>query len=62
MEQPFLQQASVQDASDFLLQHNNKLFSFVSELMPVDIMLYADDLTLIANDPVALQTMLNRLH
>eukprot|EP00983_Pelagomonas_calceolata_P000233 7985-Pelagomonas_calceolata.AAC.1 len=26
------QQASVQDVSDFLLQHN-KLFSFVSELM-----------------------------
>eukprot|EP00983_Pelagomonas_calceolata_P041139 1137935-Pelagomonas_calceolata.AAC.3 len=26
MEQPFLQQASVQDVSDFPLQHNNKLF------------------------------------
>eukprot|EP00983_Pelagomonas_calceolata_P006685 219234-Pelagomonas_calceolata.AAC.1 len=25
-------------------------------------MLYADDLTLMATDPVALQTMLNRLH
>eukprot|EP00983_Pelagomonas_calceolata_P094467 1157895-Pelagomonas_calceolata.AAC.1 len=33
MEQPFLQQDSAQDVSDFLLQHNNKLFSFVSELM-----------------------------
>eukprot|EP00983_Pelagomonas_calceolata_P012850 410773-Pelagomonas_calceolata.AAC.1 len=31
MEQPFLQEASVQDASDFLLQHNSKLFSFVSD-------------------------------
>jgi len=41
MEQPFLQQASVQDVSDFLLQHNNKLFSFVSELM--DIMLAGED-------------------
>eukprot|EP00983_Pelagomonas_calceolata_P022964 722654-Pelagomonas_calceolata.AAC.1 len=41
MEQPFLQQASVQDVSDFLLQHNNKLFSFVSELM--DIMLTGED-------------------
>eukprot|EP00983_Pelagomonas_calceolata_P068453 1149926-Pelagomonas_calceolata.AAC.1 len=41
MEQPFLQQASVQDASVFLLQHNNKLFSFVSELM--DIMLAAGE-------------------
>eukprot|EP00983_Pelagomonas_calceolata_P053774 1143424-Pelagomonas_calceolata.AAC.1 len=37
MEQPFLQQASVQDVSDFLLQHNNKPILFVSELM--DIML-----------------------
>eukprot|EP00983_Pelagomonas_calceolata_P067937 1149687-Pelagomonas_calceolata.AAC.1 len=26
MKQPFLQQASAQDASDVLLQHNNKLF------------------------------------
>eukprot|EP00983_Pelagomonas_calceolata_P056726 1144730-Pelagomonas_calceolata.AAC.4 len=33
MEQPLLQQASVQDVSEFLLQHNNKLFSSVSELM-----------------------------
>jgi len=31
----------VQDVSDFLLQHNNKLFSFVSELM--DIMLAGED-------------------
>eukprot|EP00967_Tisochrysis_lutea_P049648 scaffold60839_cov20-Tisochrysis_lutea.AAC.2 len=36
-----LQQASVQDVSDFLLQHNNKLFSFVSELM--GIMLAGED-------------------
>eukprot|EP00983_Pelagomonas_calceolata_P039213 1137075-Pelagomonas_calceolata.AAC.3 len=35
MERPFLQQASVQDVSDFLLQHNNKLFPFVSELMDI---------------------------
>eukprot|EP00983_Pelagomonas_calceolata_P076948 1153644-Pelagomonas_calceolata.AAC.8 len=41
MGQPFLQQASVQDVYDFLLQHNNKLFSFVSEL--VDIMLTGED-------------------
>eukprot|EP00983_Pelagomonas_calceolata_P115788 1160236-Pelagomonas_calceolata.AAC.3 len=41
LEHPFLQQASVQDVSDFLLQHNNKLFSFVSELM--DIMLAGED-------------------
>eukprot|EP00983_Pelagomonas_calceolata_P020045 632672-Pelagomonas_calceolata.AAC.1 len=41
MEQPYLQQASVQDVSDFLSQHNNKLFSFVSELM--DIMFTGED-------------------
>eukprot|EP00983_Pelagomonas_calceolata_P069640 1150444-Pelagomonas_calceolata.AAC.1 len=41
MEQPILQQASVQDVSDFRLQHNNKLFSFVSELM--DIMLTGEN-------------------
>eukprot|EP00983_Pelagomonas_calceolata_P044462 1139303-Pelagomonas_calceolata.AAC.1 len=41
MEQPFIQQACVQDVSDFLLQHNNKLFSFVPELM--DIMLTGED-------------------
>eukprot|EP00983_Pelagomonas_calceolata_P130514 1161690-Pelagomonas_calceolata.AAC.8 len=41
MEQPFLQQASVQNVSDFLLQHNNKLFSCVSELM--EIMLTGED-------------------
>eukprot|EP00983_Pelagomonas_calceolata_P043203 1138813-Pelagomonas_calceolata.AAC.4 len=41
MEQPCLQQASVQDVSEFLLQHNNKLFPFVSELM--DIMLTGED-------------------
>eukprot|EP00983_Pelagomonas_calceolata_P061246 1146748-Pelagomonas_calceolata.AAC.1 len=33
MEQPYLQQVSVQAVYNFLLQHNNKLFSFVSELM-----------------------------
>jgi hypothetical protein len=33
-EQPYLrQQASAQVVYDFLLQHNNKLSSFVSELM-----------------------------
>eukprot|EP00983_Pelagomonas_calceolata_P042939 1138712-Pelagomonas_calceolata.AAC.4 len=41
MEQPYLQQASVQAVHDFLLQHNNKLFSFISELM--DIMLTGED-------------------
>eukprot|EP00983_Pelagomonas_calceolata_P009643 311981-Pelagomonas_calceolata.AAC.2 len=41
MQQPYLQQANVQDVPDFLLQHNNKLFSFVSELM--DIMLTGED-------------------
>eukprot|EP00983_Pelagomonas_calceolata_P034429 1079012-Pelagomonas_calceolata.AAC.1 len=41
MEQPYLQQVSVQTVHDFLLQHNNKLFSFVSEVM--DIMLTGED-------------------
>eukprot|EP00983_Pelagomonas_calceolata_P019707 620726-Pelagomonas_calceolata.AAC.1 len=36
-----LQQASVQDVFDFVLQYNNKLFSFVSKLM--DIMLTGAD-------------------
>eukprot|EP00983_Pelagomonas_calceolata_P027979 877629-Pelagomonas_calceolata.AAC.1 len=41
MEQPYLQQVSVQVVHNFLLQHNNKLFSFVSELM--DVMLTGED-------------------
>ena len=41
MEQPYLQQYSVQDVCDFLLQHNNKLYFFISELM--DIMLTGKD-------------------
>eukprot|EP00983_Pelagomonas_calceolata_P003864 125274-Pelagomonas_calceolata.AAC.1 len=41
VKQPFLQQVSVQGVSDFLLQHNTKLFLFVSELM--DIMLIGKD-------------------
>eukprot|EP00983_Pelagomonas_calceolata_P094014 1157839-Pelagomonas_calceolata.AAC.5 len=41
MERPYLQQASVQVAYDFLLQHNNNLFSFLSKLM--DIMLAGED-------------------
>eukprot|EP00983_Pelagomonas_calceolata_P065709 1148700-Pelagomonas_calceolata.AAC.8 len=53
MEQPFLQQASVQDVFDFLLQHNlnNKLFSSVSELM--DIILTGKDQSQ-ANQPNSL--------
>eukprot|EP00983_Pelagomonas_calceolata_P009205 297564-Pelagomonas_calceolata.AAC.1 len=35
MKQPFIQHASVQDFSDFLLQHNNKLYLFISELMDI---------------------------
>eukprot|EP00983_Pelagomonas_calceolata_P046892 1140378-Pelagomonas_calceolata.AAC.1 len=38
---PYLQQVSVQAVHNFLLQHNNKLFLFVSELM--DIMLTGED-------------------
>eukprot|EP00983_Pelagomonas_calceolata_P128556 1161522-Pelagomonas_calceolata.AAC.5 len=41
MEQSYLQQASVQDASDFLLQHNSMLYLFIFELM--DIMLTGED-------------------
>eukprot|EP00983_Pelagomonas_calceolata_P020695 650469-Pelagomonas_calceolata.AAC.1 len=41
MEQPFSQQASPRDVSDFFLQHNIKVFSFVSELM--DIVLTGED-------------------
>eukprot|EP00983_Pelagomonas_calceolata_P034541 1082700-Pelagomonas_calceolata.AAC.1 len=45
MDQPYLQQDGVQYVSDFLLQHNNKLFSFqtkfASELM--DVMLTGED-------------------
>eukprot|EP00983_Pelagomonas_calceolata_P026394 828542-Pelagomonas_calceolata.AAC.1 len=41
MEQPYLQQVNVQAAYDFLLQHNNKLFSPISELM--DNMLTGED-------------------
>ena len=41
MEQPYVQQYSVQDVRDFLLQHNNKLYFFISELM--DIMLTGED-------------------
>jgi hypothetical protein len=41
MEQPYLQQVSVQGVQDFLLQHNNKLYLFISELM--DIMLAGED-------------------
>eukprot|EP00983_Pelagomonas_calceolata_P068770 1150062-Pelagomonas_calceolata.AAC.1 len=54
MEQPILQQASVQDAFDFLLQHNNQLFSFVSELM--DIVLTGEDQSQ-ANQPNSLANM-----
>eukprot|EP00983_Pelagomonas_calceolata_P072446 1151717-Pelagomonas_calceolata.AAC.5 len=43
LEQPCLQQVSVQAVHDFLLQHNNKLFSFVSELDIMDIMLAGED-------------------
>eukprot|EP00983_Pelagomonas_calceolata_P015217 483697-Pelagomonas_calceolata.AAC.1 len=41
MEQPYLKQVSVQAVHDFLLQHNNKLYLFISEL--VDIMLTGKD-------------------
>eukprot|EP00983_Pelagomonas_calceolata_P038298 1136751-Pelagomonas_calceolata.AAC.3 len=41
MEQPYLQQVSVQAVYDFLMQHNNKLFLFISELM--DVMLTSED-------------------
>eukprot|EP00983_Pelagomonas_calceolata_P024435 770214-Pelagomonas_calceolata.AAC.1 len=41
MEQPYLQQVSVQAVHDLLLQHNNKLFSLVSELM--DFLLTGED-------------------
>eukprot|EP00983_Pelagomonas_calceolata_P091850 1157595-Pelagomonas_calceolata.AAC.20 len=41
MEQPFLQQLRVQAVHDFLLQHNNKLYLFIPELM--DIMLTGED-------------------
>ena len=41
MEQSYLQQFSVQGVHDFLLQHNNKLYFFISELM--DIMLTGED-------------------
>eukprot|EP00983_Pelagomonas_calceolata_P085705 1156612-Pelagomonas_calceolata.AAC.7 len=33
MEQPYLQQVSVQAVHDFLLQHNNKLYLFTSDLI-----------------------------
>eukprot|EP00983_Pelagomonas_calceolata_P009321 301205-Pelagomonas_calceolata.AAC.1 len=51
MEQPYLQQASVQAVYDFLLQHTNKLFLFVSELM--DMMLTGEDQSQ-ANQPNSL--------
>eukprot|EP00983_Pelagomonas_calceolata_P004242 138374-Pelagomonas_calceolata.AAC.1 len=37
MEQPYLQQLEVcvQAVHDFLLQHNNKLYLFISELMDI---------------------------
>eukprot|EP00983_Pelagomonas_calceolata_P065438 1148593-Pelagomonas_calceolata.AAC.1 len=35
MEQPYLQQVSIQAAYDVLLQHNNKLFLFGSELTDI---------------------------
>ena len=41
MEQPYLQQFSVQDVREFLLQHNNKLYFFIAELM--DIILADED-------------------
>eukprot|EP00983_Pelagomonas_calceolata_P007333 239393-Pelagomonas_calceolata.AAC.9 len=46
MAQPFIQQASVQDVSDFLMQHNNTFFPVVFELMDINahnIMLTGED-------------------
>eukprot|EP00983_Pelagomonas_calceolata_P037539 1136380-Pelagomonas_calceolata.AAC.1 len=41
MELPYLQQEHVQAVHDFLLQHNNKLYLFIYELM--DIMLTSEE-------------------
>eukprot|EP00983_Pelagomonas_calceolata_P044578 1139350-Pelagomonas_calceolata.AAC.3 len=41
MEQPYLQQVSIQAVHNFLLQHNNKLHLPISEL--IDIMLTGED-------------------
>eukprot|EP00983_Pelagomonas_calceolata_P020701 650652-Pelagomonas_calceolata.AAC.2 len=45
MEQPYLQQleVSVQAVYDFFVQHNNRLFSFISELKVI--MLTGKDLS-----------------
>eukprot|EP00983_Pelagomonas_calceolata_P011697 376844-Pelagomonas_calceolata.AAC.1 len=51
MEQPYLQQVSAQAVYDYLLQHSNKLFPFVPELM--DIMLTGKDQSQ-ANQPKSL--------